>query len=220
MSYILHIDTSAENSGVAISQSGTIRASALNDQVRNHATAINTMIDSVLTDAGITVSDLNAVAVCSGPGSYTGLRIALATAKGICYAAGIPLLMHDRLKLIYLSQPSVQEGERRAIILVAREHEYFVAVYDSEGTAITAPTHMTGTELEDILNRVDNLHITTNALSETFYKPKVSFLSFDQNITIDFHFWAEFAYGEVCKKIFSDIAHVTPLYLKQVYTHK
>lgn len=221
MSYILHIDTSADTSSIAITLKGQILTTATNTETRNHAASINNMIEQVLGDINIKSTDLNAVAVCSGPGSYTGLRIAMATAKGICYALDIPLILNDKLALLAGNDATkYTEPASFASILIAREGEYFMGIYGREGDVIVNAAHFTEEKMAEILKFQEKLHITTNVVEDIFYKLKVSFLTLNQDITLDFHYWAKIAYEQYSNQHFTNILYATPQYLKQVYTHK
>ncbi|GAA4459378.1 tRNA (adenosine(37)-N6)-threonylcarbamoyltransferase complex dimerization subunit type 1 TsaB [Nemorincola caseinilytica] len=192
-----------------------------NSTLRDHATAINNMISAALASAGIAMAQLAAIAVCSGPGSYTGLRIAMATAKGICYAMDIPLLLQDRLSLLALA--AIQQHPTAgyiASILVARDKEYFISIHDNKFDTILAPVHMMEEDMAEMLQNRENLHITTNAAEELFFKLKVKFCSFGQNIILDNGAWAEYAYEQYDRNGNVNIANAIPLYLKSVYTHK
>ena len=117
---------------------------------REHAGHINGLVDQVLQDAGIQFKDIDAIAVCNGPGSYTGLRIGLATAKGYCYVLAKPLLLHNRLSLMLREASLHTSGHKNiAAILPARTGEYYAAV---NGVTILEPTHISTPELIKILH--------------------------------------------------------------------
>src|SRR6476661_7599128 len=126
MAYILHIDTSS-NTGIAmLAKDGVPVSTRLHDNSREHAAVINGMVAEVLTEAGVVLNDIAAVAVCNGPGSYTGLRIGLATAKGYCYAAGKPLLLNNRLQLMIEEAKAQSAGAGTYVALIpARNGEYY-----------------------------------------------------------------------------------------------
>ena len=92
MSLILNLETSTKVCSVAIGKDGELIALKETDKEKSHSSVITIFIMEVLSKAGITLSDLDAIAVSKGPGSYTGLRIGVSTAKGICYGAGLPLI--------------------------------------------------------------------------------------------------------------------------------
>ena len=110
VSYILNIETATKNCSVALAKEGkTILCKEIADEGYSHAERLHVFIDEVIRESGIEMKDLTAVAVSQGPGSYTGLRIGVSAAKGICYALNIPLIAVDTL-LALASKVSVSEG--------------------------------------------------------------------------------------------------------------
>jgi tRNA threonylcarbamoyladenosine biosynthesis protein TsaB len=134
---ILHIETSTELCSVALSHGNTCLAVKENSGGRNHATMLTPFVDQLLNANGISVDSLDAVAVSSGPGSYTGLRIGLSTAKGLCYGANIPLIAVSTLQAMSVGFAR-QYPETRADALLcpmidARRMEVYTALYGIQG---------------------------------------------------------------------------------------
>lgn len=101
MPCILHIETSTRACSAGVSLNGkmlAIRDSL--DMEYSHSSRLTVFIDEVIREAGLKPADVDAVAVSSGPGSYTGLRIGVSTAKGFCYALDIPLIAVDTMKAL------------------------------------------------------------------------------------------------------------------------
>lgn len=223
MSYILHIDTSSDISTVSLAKNGVLVTEVTNTEFRNHAQSINNMITDSLADASVSISQLSAIAVCSGPGSYTGLRIAMATAKGICYASDLPLIATDKLTLLANSVTQNNEpaaGTSVVPVLIARAGEYFVAVYSSDGSCSVEPKHIYENELIDLLQETKNAHIISEIEPDYFYKLRVNFFAHTRDIRINHTFWAAHSQREYLCNKFVNLSHATPSYLKQVYTHK
>lgn len=131
MALILNIETATKNCSVSISQNGNCLAiKEANDGNYSHAEKLHVFIDEILKEQNYTVSDLDAIAVGKGPGSYTGLRIGVSTAKGLAYAAGIPLISIHSLKSLAKSI-TVEQG-LIVPMLDARRLEVYAAVFDSE----------------------------------------------------------------------------------------
>lgn len=95
---ILHIETASPICSVSIASGKDLLAAVEAENVNNHAKMLAPMIKQALDKITLSVKDLNAVAISEGPGSYTGLRIGFATAKGICYAANLPLITVNTLQ--------------------------------------------------------------------------------------------------------------------------
>ncbi len=222
MIYLLLIDTSADTGAVAISADGLLIAARTTEVARNHAAAINLLIEGALADAGIAMSQLSGVAVCAGPGSYTGLRIGMATAKGICYALDLPLILHNKLTILARQTYRANRGGYGAYgaVLTAREHEYFAAIYDADFNALNEPGHFSEDELTKIIGVVEKIHITADAAAQIFIQPKVNNIEVITDIEINFMQWSEYAYSDFKCNSIVNLHTSEPFYLKQVYTHK
>jgi tRNA threonylcarbamoyladenosine biosynthesis protein TsaB len=194
----------------------------VNEEIRNHAGTINNMIADALKNVNISIANLSAVAVCEGPGSYTGLRIAMATAKGLCYAAGLPLILNDRLSLLAYSaiKNNTNAAQHIATILTAREKEFFISIYNNDYVCEIAPIHISDEQLLTSLQGKENLHIITDVPEDTFYQLKVIFSSIDANIKLVTNSWIDYTYNQYKRQGFANLTTSVPLYLKQVYTHK
>ena len=131
MSYILNIETATKNCSVAIAKDGkTIICKEIAEEGYSHAERLHVFIESSLAEVGITFKELAAVAVSQGPGSYTGLRIGVSAAKGLCFALSIPLIAVDTLKAL-AAQAMVSEGLIIPMI-DARRMEVYSAVFSPE----------------------------------------------------------------------------------------
>ena len=139
MSYILNIETATKNCSVALAKEGkTILCKEIAEEGYSHAERLHVFIEEIVKEAGITFSDLAAIAVSQGPGSYTGLRIGVSAAKGLCYALGIPLIAIDTLQTLS-SQITVSDGLIIPMI-DARRMEVYSAVF--------APNHENKREIQ------------------------------------------------------------------------
>ena len=134
---ILALDTSTLVASVAVvvrDADGLRVATSRDSDVKNHSDQLVTLIDDVLARAGLTLRQLDGVAVGAGPGSFTGLRIGMSTAKGLCFAAGLPLWSISSLAA--LAWDARDAGSPVvAPVLDARRGEVFYAVYDVGGRA-------------------------------------------------------------------------------------
>ncbi len=102
MSYILNIETATKVCSIAIGKDGKLIALKEADKEKSHSSVITLFIQEVLKEASIALSSLDAVAVSKGPGSYTGLRIGVSTAKGVCYSLDKPLIAISTLQAMAL----------------------------------------------------------------------------------------------------------------------
>lgn len=136
---ILGIETSAQLCGVGLCRrDGTLVASAQLDLPRSHARALAPLIRTLLDAAKIAPTDLEAVAVSAGPGSYTGLRIGASMAKGLAFAADAALVSLPTLHV--LAQAAAQQMTHESTILASlksRRHEVYIAQFHSSGDRLT-----------------------------------------------------------------------------------
>jgi len=140
---ILHIESSTLTCSVGLATDGRLTAlRELHDSTYSHAEKLTVYMAEVLADAGLLTSDLDAVCVARGPGSYTGLRIGVSAAKGLCYAMDIPLLSVDALQsLAHFALYTVDPNELETVrcirpMIDARRMEVYSACFNLEGNPI------------------------------------------------------------------------------------
>lgn len=132
MPLILCIETATKLCSVALGRNGMLLAERnLESEKHIHAEKVNIFIEEVLREAGITMSDLNAVAVGIGPGSYTGLRIGLSAAKGLCYALRIPIIGIGTLETL-VSASGIRDGALFPMIDARRMEVFTQRFADAE----------------------------------------------------------------------------------------
>lgn len=128
MSYILNIETATKNCSVALAKEGkTICCKEIAEEGYSHAERLHVFIEEIIKEAGIKWNDLSAIAVSQGPGSYTGLRIGVSAAKGLCYALDVPLIAVDTLQAL-ASQVVLSDGLIIPMI-DARRMEVYSAIF-------------------------------------------------------------------------------------------
>jgi tRNA threonylcarbamoyladenosine biosynthesis protein TsaB len=143
LSTILSLETATNVCSVALSCNGQL-LSLHESSVKNvHSSTLTTFIEESFKSAGIKTSDIDAVAVSKGPGSYTGLRIGVATAKGLCYALDKPLIAISTLKSmavgiqnLQLQTPNSKLQTFYCPMIDARRMEVYCAIYDSDGNEV------------------------------------------------------------------------------------
>jgi tRNA threonylcarbamoyladenosine biosynthesis protein TsaB len=137
---ILHIETSASTCSVAISDMENCIYHCSDKNGRNHAALLSLFIEEGMELLRKTGRKPDAVAVSSGPGSYTGLRIGVSTAKGICYALDIPLISISTLAVIALRNANdIEPGALIVPMIDARRMEVYDAIFDSSMNELRAP---------------------------------------------------------------------------------
>ena len=130
LEYILNIETATKNCSVALAKEGkTILYKEIAEEGYSHAERLHVFIEEIIKEAGINLNDLSAIAVSQGPGSYTGLRIGVSAAKGLCFALDIPLIAVDTLQVLAL-QVKITNGLIIPMI-DARRMEVYSAIFNS-----------------------------------------------------------------------------------------
>lgn len=149
MALILSIETGTDICSVALANDGELMALRESDEGRDHAKKVALFVDELLRETGVQPSDLDAIAVGKGPGSYTGLRIGVSFAKGMCYALNIPLIAIGSLDaLTEVAREDYDAGildiedeewakAKLCPLVDARRMEVYAQVFDNEGKALT-----------------------------------------------------------------------------------
>jgi tRNA threonylcarbamoyladenosine biosynthesis protein TsaB len=137
MAVILNIDTSMSTAGVCLAKEGSVMALAESQDQKNHSSWLHPAVARLLSETRLRPRDLQAVAVTAGPGSYTGLRVGMAAAKGFCYALGIPLIAENTLNMMaFAGRDQLPEADLLCPMIDARRMEVFTAVYGRKGEVL------------------------------------------------------------------------------------
>ncbi len=217
MALILNIDTALETASVCLSRDEEVLSMLQNNDQKDHAAWMHVAIESLLKESSCLVSDLNAVAVSIGPGSYTGLRVGLAAAKGICYALNIPLISVGTLEATAFAVKK-ETTELICPLIDARRMEVYTAIYDKELHEIEKPQAMVITD-DSFAGRLQQQNILfcgsgSKKLQSILSHTNASFSSTNMNAA---HV-AALASKKHLVQSFSDLAYTEPLYIKEFYT--
>jgi len=136
MTYILCLETSTDVCSVALYAAGRLLDSREVHEPQAHAEKLAVFMEEVLRQSGIAADQLSAVAVSEGPGSYTGLRIGVSTAKGLAYALSIPMIAVGTLELM---ASAVRGGDWLCPMIDARRMEVYCALFDEGGNMVAKP---------------------------------------------------------------------------------
>lgn len=220
MALILNIETATRNCSVALSKAGAITSlKEIAGEGYSHAEKLHVFIENVVQEAGYTFKDLNAVAVSMGPGSYTGLRIGVSAAKGLCYALGLPLIAIDTLEVI-ARNISVGNGELIIPMIDARRMEVYNAVFTADYNKIRETKAEIITE-ESFSEFESKLHLVGDGAakcaeilnSDKFvYHNEVLFPSAAQMCAMSFNKY------KISDTV--DVAYFEPFYLKDFIVNK
>ncbi|MFO7862372.1 MAG: tRNA (adenosine(37)-N6)-threonylcarbamoyltransferase complex dimerization subunit type 1 TsaB, partial [Salinivirgaceae bacterium] len=189
MTQILCIETSAETCSVALTENNKYTLYKESTEPRAHAKVLTVLINELLAEANTNIRNLAAVAVSMGPGSYTGLRIGVSAAKGICYAANIPFISVPTLAIIaaqYLSQTSIESNALVVPMMDARRMEIYYAYYNHHLNELKPATPMVvdETEFQDLISR-KNIHFIGSGAEKC--KPLFNEFDFSFNSSIIAH---------------------------------
>lgn len=220
MALILNIDTSGEQAAVLLAEDGHIISAATNQTQKDHAAWVHGAIATVMQKAGHTLQEIVAIAVTEGPGSYTGLRVGFATAKGLCYALQVPLITVSTLKVIAASYYHKSGSEHPVAVLIdARRMEVFTAVYDPSLELLLDPQALilTGDAYMTILDERQLAFIGSgaNKWKNTCIHPNAVF----PELQTDANQLADLSYKKFIRAVFADLAYAEPAYLKEFHTH-
>ncbi len=139
---ILSLETATAAGSVALHHQGELVATLTEANDYSHAERLAPMIDQLLREQGIATHQLEAVAVSAGPGSYTGLRIGVSTAKGLCYALDIPLLAVNTLEAMLGGMAQRYPGKWLCPMIDARRMEVYCLLADDHGRIVEPPAPM------------------------------------------------------------------------------
>lgn len=141
MSLILNVDTAVQSASICLARDNHIVDLSCNPSQKDHASWLHLAIKDVILRSNYQINNLDAIAVSAGPGSYTGLRVGMAAAKGLCYALNIPLLTISTLKMMAVAG-SVKSKALLCPMIDARRMEVFTAIYDQQLSEKLSPTNL------------------------------------------------------------------------------
>jgi tRNA threonylcarbamoyladenosine biosynthesis protein TsaB len=142
MAFILHIDTTTDHASIGISLNGIIAMHLDNPVQKEHGSFLHLGIQQLCAKMNIQMQELDAISVLIGPGSYTGIRIGLATAKGLSYALKKPLIAIDTLTALAYTAKKQAANLWYCPMIDARRMEVFYALYNEQLETVVAPTSL------------------------------------------------------------------------------
>lgn len=221
MALILNIDTATPQASVCLSRDGRLLAMESNPNQKDHAAFLQPAIQRIMASVGVSLSAIDAVAVSNGPGSYTGLRVGLSSAKGICYALGKPLLLLNTLQVMAAAAMEQYSPDEKAFfcpMIDARRMEIFTAVFDRQWNTVLEPTAMIVEEqsFAELLAQQPLVFSGDGSKKcvALIRHDNARFVEAQQNAT---HMQA-FSEQLYERKSFADLAYSEPFYLKEFFT--
>ncbi|MBV8254471.1 MAG: tRNA (adenosine(37)-N6)-threonylcarbamoyltransferase complex dimerization subunit type 1 TsaB [Chitinophaga sp.] len=223
MALIINIDTATVRGSVSLARDGKVLQTLASEEQKDHAATMTLFVQQLLLEQGVNPDSLDAIAVSAGPGSYTGLRVGVATAKGLCYAWNKPLIAVSTLQMMAQGM-LLQQNDSQILycpMLDARRQEVFTAVYDADLKEVMPPQALILDEnsYKDLLSKHKIIFFGDGS-------PKWRQMLVSQDNAIfglyemtagDMSLLSEAAYGQ---KSFADLAYFSPFYLKPFFFPK
>lgn len=217
--YILNIETATKNCSVSLAQNGvTLICKEMADQGYSHAEKLHVFIEEIMKEANIALVDLSAIAISQGPGSYTGLRIGVSAAKGLCYALNIPLVAVDTLESL---ARQVKETDGTIIpMLDARRMEVYSALFNSkhEKTRDVQAEIITEESFEGIEGKIYFIGDCNEKCKSVLTKENFVFL--DAIVYPSAGEMGLISFDKYKKSDTVDVAYFEPFYLKDFFINK
>lgn len=216
MSFILNIESSSTNCSVSLTKNGDlISIKENNDEKYSHSTKLHSFINEVISDSKITINELSAIAVSRGPGSYTGLRIGVAAAKGLCFSLDIPLISVSTL-LILSKQIKISSGLILPV-LDARRNEVYSAIYDANYKLVKkeSPELIDSKSFENFSNDNQLYFIGSGQQKcRELIKSNNNLIFHNKETLPSSKEMADISYQKFISSDFEDLAYFEPAYLK------
>ena len=224
-SLLLSLETSSPICSMALHDVPTARLLGYSELRldKSHSTHLTVLVQQLLANTGHALADLAAVAVSDGPGSYTGLRIGAAAAKGLCFALDVPLLAVGTLPALahqVAARTPCAATYRYCPMLDARRQEVYTALYQADGAQVLAPTNLVLTP-EALAEHLAHQLVLYFGSGAAKFQPLVAtnpnalFLADVQPTAVS---TGELALSAYHRQEFQDVAYYEPFYLKEVYT--
>lgn len=217
MALILNIDTSTDSASVCLAKDVLVLVIKKNNQQKDHASWLHPAIIEIMKEANSQLSEIDALAVTIGPGSYTGLRVGLAAAKGICFALEKPLLTVNTL-LVMANTIKNEQADLLCPMIDARRMEVFTSLYTKELESVKGPMAMLIEETSfaaELASKTICFSGTGSVKFKNILKNQNALFS---DSSFDVSHMVSLSNALFIKNQFSDLAYIEPLYLKEFYT--
>ena len=216
MGYILNIHTATETAIINLTAGDKILGTLCNYETKRHASFLHIAIKELLDQHKISVKELNAIGISLGPGSYTGIRVGLATAKGLCYALKIPLITYSSLELMAISASNSAKDINAFYcpMIDARRMEVYTAIYDYHLQEIMSPSALiiNETSFAEVLKEHTIYFSGSGSVKFRGLVKSANAIFMDEELSsISL---AKIAWQKFREKKFENVAYAQPLYMK------
>ena len=217
MALILNIDTAVDVASLCLAKDGKDLSVAKNESQKDHASWLHIAIKEIFEKNNLELRSVDAIAVTGGPGSYTGLRIGMATAKGICFALNKPLISLNTL-LVMANAAKMEKADLICPMIDARRMEVYTALYTKELEIVKEPAAITLNEKSFDEYLLNNRICFFGNGSNKFQPIGKSSQAFFSDIKTDASSMISLSEKNFTEKKFVDLAYAEPIYLKEFYT--
>ena len=218
MSLILNIETSSTICSVCLAKDGVLVDYSQDKQGNSHARVLTVFIEDLVQKNNLALSDLDAIAVSAGPGSYTGLRIGTSVAKGLCYALNKPLIAVPTLAAM-AGAMLIKANDPDAVYMPAidaRRMEIYTAIFNAEGREILSTRAAIVDEgFAALLESFGKLFVAGSGTEKCKLIFKSSYIRFLEDIDCDARYMVSIAEEHMKKQQFEDLTYFEPFYLKE-----
>lgn len=237
MSLILNIDTATDFASICLSKDNDVLCYAENREQKNHASFLQPAIQNLVQNAGYTLNNIDAIAVTIGPGSYTGLRVGLASAKGLCFALNKPLIALNTLQVIansvvgnlelVISKNTIMPNSQFPIpnsqflfcpMIDARRMEVFTALYNANLNEVLPTQALILDEKSFAVELMENKMVFCGNGSDKFQNILKNNNASFSSVEYSAKNMVSLSYKKFMEKDFADLAYSSPFYGKEFYT--
>jgi tRNA threonylcarbamoyladenosine biosynthesis protein TsaB len=223
MPLILNIDTASENAHVSLAKDGQILHTLNSESQKEHASFLQAAIQQLIKATGRHLKEIDAIAVTAGPGSYTGLRVGFASAKGLCYALKKPFIAIGTLELLTVSAlqlypPAANENILFCPMIDARRMEVFTAIYEQNLNLYMQPCAMILDEFSFDKELAKNKILFFGSGLEKWKKISNHPNAIFKTVSILPESFSKSSNTLFLENFFTDLAYSQPFYLKEFQT--
>lgn len=230
MSLILNIDTATDFASICLSKDNDVLCYAENKEQKNHTSFLQPAIQQIMDEVGYALQNIDAIAVTIGPGSYTGLRVGLASAKGLCFALNKPLIALNTLQVIANSVvKNLELGINEKVIIPnsqflfcpmidARRMEVFTALYNANLNEVLPTQALILDEKSFAVELMENKMFFCGNGSDKFQNILKNDNASFSSVQYSAKNMVSLSYKKFMEKDFADLAYSSPFYGKEFYT--
>lgn len=219
MPLILNIDTAVQSASVCLADGDETIVTAVNPSEKESAAWLHIAIQNLLRSHNVSIAGLKAIAISEGPGSYTGLRVGMATAKGLCYALNVPLIAVPTLQMMAAAALQAPASAQLLCPMIdARRAEVFTALYDTALNEVMPATNMILDEnsFNDWL-QTHTVLFFGNGCAKAQPLLKQAHAGF-ANVVANASHMRRLSYKKFVQSRFAELAYAEPFYAKAFYS--